>query len=413
MPPYPGYPLDPPFRSRFQARYVDPVGALIGLAEAPVQGQGATLATGNGLYEAMKTLILSTQLAAEARGAQEGGSISASVLKPFPQTALMKLSKLLETFPVSCDNPPKSPPLSPTQLARLVLTLHPALIYTPFQTWAILSEQCEELGLGALGSPVRSELDDLSTGGEDGSGLLGYRLVRVERVGSKERTITITFASPAASPGEVRVDVPGGPGGLLPFPFASADLDFVPTSRFVSLLTTFLQAHALGWDMSLVPPAHPSTASCSSSTLVRVFADVLGYIKGSTGDALSHFGTVYMYKEMGGREIVMRREVVRSSEGQQERALGTNSVTVWKPSTVVQSAWDGRVVCLEGVDVVGATAGAIARLCTDREVEVWEGQRIVGQIATGKEVRNTILFFCLSEPPDSIRTSRLHTPRSE
>ena len=393
MPPYPGYPLDPPFRSRFQARYVDPVGALIGLAERPIQGQRGPIATGSGLYEALKTLVLSTQLAAEARGTQEGGSISASVLKPFPQTALMKLSKLLDVFPVSCDSPPILPPLTPTQLARLVLTFHPALIYAPFQAWAILSRQCEELGLGPLGSPVASELDDSSSGNEDGSGLLGYRLVRIERAEAKERKVTITFASPAGGPGEVQVGVPGGPGALLPFPFAGSDLDFVPTSRFISLLTTFLQAHALGWDMSLVPPAHPSTASCSSSTLVRVFADVLGYVKGRAGDSLSHFGTVYMYKEMGGREIVMRREVVRSHEGQKEGALGTDSVTVWKPSAVVQSAWDGRVICLEGVDVVGATAGAIARLCTDREVEVWEGQRIVGQIGVGKEVRIHSLFL--------------------
>lgn len=45
----------------------------------------------------------------------------------------------------------------------------------------------------------------------------------------------------------------------------------------MGLLTCFLQAHALEWDISLIPPALPSTASTSTSTLVKVFGQLLGY----------------------------------------------------------------------------------------------------------------------------------------
>lgn len=44
VPPYPGFPLDPPFRSRFQARYLDPLSSgqtLANQAGASAQGTPA------------------------------------------------------------------------------------------------------------------------------------------------------------------------------------------------------------------------------------------------------------------------------------------------------------------------------------------------------------------------------------
>ena len=111
-----------------------------------------------------------------------------------------------------------------------------------------------------------------------------------------ERTIRLTFGGTAA----ISVVVPGGPRPLLPYPWKNnALLDFEATDRFMGLLTCMLQAHALGWDLSYIPPALPSTASCSTSTLVRVLGGLLGY----------EVDTVHMYKELGGRELVMRRKV--------------------------------------------------------------------------------------------------------
>ena len=46
-------------------------------------------------------------------------------------------------------------------------------------------------------------------------------------------------------------------------------------------------------------------------------------------------------------------------------------------SPLVQGAWAGRLVHFSGLDVLGPTAGAVARLLQDREVELWEGKRIV------------------------------------
>ena len=200
----------------------------------------------------------------------------------FPQTALAKLTALMSMFP-----PPDT--LLPEQLARFVLCIHPALIHSPFIAWAMLSRRFEDAGLGELGSPNL-------TGMEDDAGLLGYRLARIDRV--DDRTATITFDHPSRK--QVVVQVPAGPHEYLAFPFANPEfLGFVPSARFMGLLTSLLQVHALGWDISYAPPALPSTASCSTTLLVRTFAALLGY----------ELEDVHMYKELGGRELLMRRKI--------------------------------------------------------------------------------------------------------
>ncbi|KAJ7443890.1 AAA domain-containing protein [Mycena galericulata] len=343
VPPFPGYPLDPPFRSRFQARFVDPVGSLLALCantEAPIPP----------LETRLRELILSTQYASEARDALS--VVSKSALPPFPQTALQKLRALVAAFP-----PPDV--LTPAQLARLLLALHPALVFAPLQAWAILSRQTEEMGLGALGSP--------SEGDGDAAGLLGYSLARITR--HTPTTATSLFTHPDRP--ERTLTVPAGPGAFRTFPFSPL-APFAASRRFVGLLTALVQAHSLGWDVSLVPPSAPATASASTSTLVCAFAEVLGYAGADAGVGVE---AVHVYKELGGRELLMRRRVL------------DGGATAWEPSVLVEGAWAGRLVHLSGLDVIGPTAGSLARLVQDREVELWGGKRIVAD-ATSAELES-------------------------
>ncbi|TFK31838.1 AAA domain-containing protein [Crucibulum laeve] len=330
VPPYPGYPLDPPFRSRFQARFVDPVGALMALSSpSPASPSSPVL-------EKLRDLILATQYASESRHALE--AISKTSLPPFPQTALAKLRSLVAMFP-----PPEC--LTPEQLARLVLTIHPGLIFASFQAWAILGRHTQEVGLGELGSPSMVSPNEQI-------GLFGYRVVSIERVDDK--TARVSFDGPS----QVSVMAPAGPKQFRPFPF-KGPLEFNPSTRFMGLLTCFLQAHALGWDISLIPPALPSTASGSTSTLVRIFGEILGY----------ESEVIHMYKELGGRELVMRRKI---EDG---------GATSWEPSPLVEGVWAGHLLHLSGLDVIGSTAGSLSRIVQDREIELWESKRIVGDAA--------------------------------
>ena len=250
---------------------MDPLGALLTLS-----GRAGRVSS---TFDKLRDIILSTQYASESRNALE--AISKTDLPPFPQTALSKLRRLVNLFP-----PPEQ--LTPAQLARLFLTIHPALIHAPLQAWAILSRQTKEAGLGELGSPSMSSVNEQL-------GLFGYYLISIERV--DDRNARITFDAPKGLQ-PVSVLVPAGPKQLRLFPF-SGHLEFQPTVRFMGLLTCFLQAHALGWDISLIPPALPSTASTSTSTLVKVFGQLLGY----------DTEVIHMYKELGGRELVMRRKI--------------------------------------------------------------------------------------------------------
>jgi hypothetical protein len=277
---------------------------------------------------------------------------SGTGLPSFPQTALLKLKLLTDAFPID-DEIDGEPPLTPTQLAKFILTLHPGLLTASFRAWASLSRQTEEVGLGPLGSPSESSssidaelLAANAYGSEASVGLLGYRTVSI--VGKGNRTAVVTFERHGRRVSHV---VPSGPGKLLPFPLPegiSVDLTqnggsgglaffkgtmerLLVTPRFLSSLTMLLQAHTLnsisspeghparrGMDISLIPPLLPFSSSCSTSTLVRVFSAILGYSETRED--------VHLYKEIGGRELLMRREIV--NEGEEMRSVGA---TVWKP----------------------------------------------------------------------------------
>ncbi|KAI0786986.1 AAA domain-containing protein [Abortiporus biennis] len=352
VPPYVGYPIDPPFRSRFQARFMDPLGAMLSLSPPPgiTAAQASSSDIDSLLSEKLRDIILSTQYASETHHLVDAAA--KSQLTAFPQTAIVKLRALLSTFPPVEE-------LTPGQLARLMLTIHPGLISAPFVAWAMLSRQTEEAGLGPLGNPGLTD-------NQDQVGYMGYRLACIER--ATETTVKITFEHLSGRK-KVTLDAPAGPRDLLHFPWTDGkSLDFLLTERFMGLLTCMLQAHALGWDISYVPPALPSTASCSTTTLVKTFGALLGY----------EVDAIHMYKELGGRELIMRRKV--ESDG----------ATTWEPSPLIEGAREGRLVHLSGLDVIGSTAGSIARLLQDREIELWSGKRIVTE-AEADELKDSDL----------------------
>jgi hypothetical protein len=56
-----------------------------------------------------------------------------------------------------------------------------------------------------------------------------------------------------------------------------------------------------------------------------------------------------------------------------------------RDSPLINAAWTGRLLHLAGIDVIGSTAGSLSRLVQDREIELWEGKRIVSE-ASAEEV---------------------------
>ena len=63
---------------------------------------------------------------------------------------------------------------------------------------------------------------------------------------------------------------------------------------------------------------------------------------------------------------------------------------------MVEGAWEGRLVHLAGLDVIGSTAGSLARLTQDREVELWEQKRIVRRVVDDEVSLH--LSWCMVAP---------------
>ncbi|BGP19567.1 hypothetical protein JCM10213_000167 [Rhodosporidiobolus nylandii] len=371
VPPYPGLPTDPPFRSRFQARYIDPVQAAKVLARQELARLGQA-GRNNEQIKRVEEIVAKMAEVLEVQGVKRemrakmasGISTSGADLPPFPQTTLAKLARFLSIFPA-----PSS--ITPAQLLSLLLTLHPALATLAPAGRRSLEELLLSAGFGSWAEGL-GELDwavALQAHAESGEGLLGWRLVAVER--AAEHEAELTFSRSGSSPAVVLCAAGSFP--FATFPPSSSDERHI-TPRVLSLLTSLFQLHALGaYDIAFVPSSSAAHGASSSTSLVLgAFAQALGY----------ELSPVHLYKELSGRELWMRRVVGSSpsssppSPSSSSTATGPAGVTGWAPSPLTAGAQRGELVWLEGVDTLGATAGSLGRLWSDREGELWAGKRL-------------------------------------
>ena len=346
--PYPGFPLDPPFRSRFQARYIDPLSSAQILSRRVELADSETSAVVQKVTNAISALALMKEM----RTKMASGVTADDEVPTFPQTAIAKVAKLLSVFPL-----PHSSVSTPAQLLHALFVVHPALSFVKPAALRSLERALE--GAELLDWTNISESDPADVVGAHGDGSLGWRLLSIERSG--EKTANVRFGRGGVE--EVEVEVAAGPKPFAPFPIIPTDT-FHVTPRFSHLITCFFQLHALGLDISIIPPSSSlQSSSSSTTTLIATFSSLLGY----------ELSTVHLFKEIGGRELLMRRVVSTGVGG--GKAAGTTS---WEPAPLVAAAWAGKLVHLEGVDTLGPTVGVLGRLLGEREVELWEGLRMVG-----------------------------------
>lgn len=67
------------------------------------------------------------------------------------------------------------------------------------------------------------------------------------------------------------------------------------------------------------------------------------------------------------------------------KCISSPTSTYSPSSPLIEGAWAGNLLHLSGLDVIGSTAGSLARLVQDREIELWENKRIVAE-ASPEEV---------------------------
>ncbi|WFD27940.1 hypothetical protein MNAN1_002948 [Malassezia nana] len=343
VPPYRGHPLDPPFRSRFQARWVE--GAVY--APPPVQHESHEALSLTQRWQAWLALFRS-------HTDEMAGLLPSSEMLPHvPETALPLWRDLAALFPppaplVAPTKPPEaSMPISEATRAMLS-TAYPMLFTLDAKKRKRLHEMLARVGLDqGLGA------DRLF---DKGVGLNGYVFVGAERVSPTEAQLTFEQAETQRS---MRVSAACGPQTLVPLETLAQDLSDVSlTPRMRALLTVMLQLHCAGRDMCLVPGtldgSVASQASSSKSTALQLFASLLGY----------DVETVWLWKDVSGTELLMRR------------ATKPDGATVWEPAPLTSAVLRGALVHLAGVDVLGPTVESLARLTQDRELELWNGTRL-------------------------------------
>ncbi|KAJ9475446.1 hypothetical protein PHBOTO_005536 [Pseudozyma hubeiensis] len=393
VPPYRGYPLDPPFRSRFQARWIE--GSVQSTVPLPENLSEDAQQLRSRWSQWAALLRYHTTLA-------QGNDVipPTSRLPNLPATALPLLTDVVSTFPPSSSltsldfdeaDPilPKWPRDFPEEAKN---------VETSASTMALLSSAYPQVF--ALDQEKRKTLDSLlgqlqihdhqGEGADQATlaatGFMGYLVDSIER--SSPTSATITFAHVAGAAPNVTIEAPCGGLDLAPVPrlgdttFLGQEL--IVTPRVLSIYSRLLQLHALGRDICLVPankaavPDKPGAASTSdplaaaahqpsssTTTCIGLMAATLGYA----------FESVWLWKDLGGGELLMRRSTAKDGS------------TTWEPAPLVRGAMQGKLIHLAGVDVLGPTLGSLSRLLQDRELELWNGARMTEDITGSREAK--------------------------
>lgn len=409
-PPYTGLSLDPPFRSRFQSRWVEslvPTNGLPPFSVTPSAKEAEDVPRALSISLAQRLHEFAALVKYHDRFARGADILPETERLPtMPQTMLPLLEDLSELFPPvdalvpppttkDFDLPPE-PSYGPPQDGALqvpdfvrekvetkeleMLSRFPA----PKPTGHVAQETRDLLGaawpmLYTIEKARKKLTDDLlekvgldhgvgagigstTTSDDSGTGLLGYRLKGAERIHETRAKLSFEHAS---RPGRlVQIEVSCGPAPFRSVPELGSNYtlngeSIYVTPRLLSMLTTMSQLHAAGRDFALLPSAFASTSttspqsSSSTSTAIAIFGALLGYPVES----------VWLWKDVGGNEILMRR--VTSPEGD----------TTFEPSPLLKGAMEAKIVHLAGIDVLGATIGSLSNLLHDRTLELWEGGR--------------------------------------
>lgn len=356
VPPYRGHPLDPPFRSRFQARWVE--GAVY--APPPVTAESDAAQALTSRWQEWAALVRLHDTASRESGLLP----STSMLPHVPTTAMPLLRDISAVFPPThvitkrSEPPEASAPVDKATLAMLS-TAYPLMLSLDAKKRASLHEMLTRVSLDrGIG------VDDLFA---EGVGLMGYTIEDVQRVSPTQARLT--FASSLGAP-SVEVDVPCGPLPMVPLSSLSQDERSILTPRVRALLTTMLQLHSIGRDICMVPSVldgvAQTQASSSKSTCIQLFASLLGY----------RVETIWLWKDVTGTELIMRR------------ATTPDGATVWQPAQLTSAALRGALVHLAGVDVLGPTLESLARFTEDRELELWDATRLT--LPEGASVKETL-----------------------
>ncbi|CAO1613724.1 unnamed protein product [Jaminaea pallidilutea] len=410
-PPYRGLSLDPPFRSRFQSRWVEgnvPTDHLPLFKVLPSPGEAEDVPRTLAVNLVRRMHDFASLVKYHDSFASGGDILPATERLPsMPQTTLPLLEDIAELFPpvdalvpppTNVDAqagppekdypPPQDGALQVSDMTRKKVEAQELQMLSRFPAakpaglvaeetrqflgsawpnlWTlekakkrVAGDLLEKLGLD---HGVGAAIGSTSTSEQAGTGLLGYKLAGIKRI-NKTRA-AVTFQHAVRSGREVEVEVVCGPLPFESVPKAGETYilngsGISVTPRLLAMLTTMMQLHAVGRDFALLPSAFASDAttipqsSSSTSTAIGIFGAMLGYSVES----------VWLWKDISGTELVMRR------------VTNANGDTSFEASPLIKATMEAKILHLAGIDVLGPTAASLGSLMQDRTQELWEGKR--------------------------------------
>ena len=359
VPAFQGFPLDPPLRSRFQARALQSADAPTLMRELTQRaGAGAAAAACVDPPSIASLVGFSTTLAA-LRGAEDAPLSGAHKLPHLPPSAVRDSIDFLKAFPNE-------------SVADVLQLYFPSKLFQTLDTEraGVVDAALSRFSLRA-GTTVASETAASDGDGSDGAAQMlpagAYDLISSAATDSQEGAAaspmtTLRFAPCSADAGCNDAIF------TLPTPSARStkcvSMGTPIHSEFEPTISLMAQLHALGKDFCVV-----ANAGEGKSTLVHEFAARLG---------LSAPEILFCFEDMSSRDLLQRRDTDASGN------------TVWRQSLLVDCALDGKLVVLDGLHrLTSDSIAVLASLMNDRELHLFDGTRLLRHDRYDALVRKT------------------------
>lgn len=325
VPPYVGYPLDPPLRSRFQSRDIK-------APEFKSQvDQMLNLIKNKNISRELIERLISVSL---VLGVQNDKNNNREIEVPeFPMT-VESLAPLLNLLPQ----------VHPRFLVD-ILYPYPLLPTCDLEQLSVIESAYRRFGIKS--AIVEAHMEARQTAS-------GYSIANIEAIKGKDNisvdgyhythTAIASFASPTN--GAIGLPIHCGPS-----PFSPAEY-FIETPYHREIFSAMVLLHAGGKDICLVG----THKGVGKSALVRHFARNLGYT----------IDYIPLYRDMSSRDLLQRRSTTARGD------------TVWENSLLVEAAIHGHLAVLDGIEALSyGTLNTLQRLCSDRETQLPDGTRLI------------------------------------
>jgi midasin (ATPase involved in ribosome maturation) len=312
VPPYPGKPLDPPFRSRFQSRYIDNITVP---HTTHLQGQSIPIGSVDNQFDSIAKVIGSIRLT----NLEKQSFTKENLLPFFNQSTLEQIKPYSAVFDLDLK----------THLNETFERFWPSSwIKKP------LSTSQKEIFLKLL-----ERFDLIIPKGVQASSLkTGYTFQKVIRTSNESGLVEFKHFNGKQFKYSAQLGN-----------FVSNPLDtYFNTKRCGDIMSRMVQAHVLNQDIILVGPKSSSKSIC-----IDHFASVFGY----------EISQMHLYRDMSTRDFLQRRNTKKDGS------------TFWEDSRLVKSAKTGKLLVLEGVNwVSGEVLAGISRLLQDRYILTYQGK---------------------------------------